>query len=1481
MGSERVHQDNFSGNYAFNKDAGKNQDKQHSFGVPNSNTNSSLPKEIPAYSRATHDLISAKILKAAAGKYQQELPENQAAEVSNEPVSLQLQSDLGSQDTNSSEPGTIQRACAECESEQEADKSIQTKLTIGTPGDKYEQEADTMAQRVMSMDAPNANPQTIQRQGVETTDNIQQQPLSASITPLIQTSATSTKGGGNANSSIENRLSSQKSSGRPLDSQTRSFMEPRFGADFSSVRVHTDSAAVQMNQELGAQAFTHGNDVYFGEGKAPGENELTAHELTHTIQQTGGVQLKRKPQLESKNQQSANKITQTNHPIIQNKISTGIKPLIQRKTDPGQILEQLKNTPPSNITTAYQEAQINSNTAWSAQKEELQQSIPELPTPTGIPGQQAAGVNQAPAPTAKADANKEPVLPGANKEQTIPGVQPQSIPTVETAPSHPITPTYIASGNNTQSTDKTDNKPDPQLAASAQNALNSVNLNTSQVSTQASPPPTVNLNDSATNPAQLDTEQQQANQQVQQAKSQAAQDINKDHGENNIFPQPSNEILKANKQLTLAEIPGAAEGKQPTIPPEIAAQLDQSLAPHLQEKISPEQQKYLTGKNQFDQNSATAKTDADQKIQQLTEETKQKQLDSQQQAKADVQVAKQEWQTELDTAEQDYQQKAGKATTDQKSKIDAEKQKADQEAAQHLEKAEKDAEKEKQDAENKAQAKKDEGKKESGGFLGWLADKAAAFIDGIKEAVNFIYDKLREAVKFIFEQAKKLALAAIELAQKAIVGLIQGFGEILKGIVNVVFAAFPEISKRINDKINQAVNTAVQVVNTAADLLKKGVAAALDFLANTLDTLLGAIQALYNTVLDAIGAIIKGIIEIMQRLGHLIEAAKQMPSHFMGQLSEEVLGMDLSKPLAFERSAAACAQCNTPAMVQGNNTNAATASSDEAALLQKDKFTADDFTVDQVAPFDVSPELLASLKLQDSGEVEFGESNDPANSMDAIKAELIGEQVEPGQTPGNATATEQTAGSCCDDEQTAEAKLQEMMNQKPEGATGTQKQGEPAQQGDIPENMKTIGPLTVGQRARYMSHQMIEGVKQWFSANWPALLAGAVGALAVFIGANILTGGAVMAAVPPLLQVVGTVMTGVSLAGIAGHIGNYLSQGWAGEIPGAAKSLARGLAAGAVELVFALLFNAGAVIKALKGGVKGTTKAIVSSVKNTVKTTVKSIKDLGKIARTGAKTALKNGKIMLQGVKGGFAKGAKSLDDLARQLVNKLRFKKFKIRRRGPRIQLWGVINPEVLLADGRIEKVDNPRDPSTNRVINRLRKGDRYTYTDPVTGNKINGIIISGTEARNLRSASNHARTAKFEEKILTGDSKLLAHRMGTPAGDEAHHLIASSVAKNHPAAQEAAKHGWDLNHPKNGLDLPNAPGRLQTPDGRDISHRGGHTDVYYKQVQSQLDAVWAAYNRLPANRQATFNWIDEMNKASNRIRQGILNGKIRLYRN
>lgn len=80
--------------------------------------------------------------------------------------------------------------------------------------------------------------------------------------------------------------------GQPLSTTTRAAMEPRFGRDFSQVRVHAGARAAESARALDALAYTLGQDVVFGAGQyapeARGGIALLAHELAHTIQQRGG-----------------------------------------------------------------------------------------------------------------------------------------------------------------------------------------------------------------------------------------------------------------------------------------------------------------------------------------------------------------------------------------------------------------------------------------------------------------------------------------------------------------------------------------------------------------------------------------------------------------------------------------------------------------------------------------------------------------------------------------------------------------------------------------------------------------------------------------------------------------------------------------------------------------------------------------------------------------------------------------------------------------------------------------------------------------------------------------------------------------------------------------------------------------------------------------------------------------------------------------
>lgn len=90
-----------------------------------------------------------------------------------------------------------------------------------------------------------------------------------------------------------------RSPGKPLDNEIRTFMEPRFGHDFSRVRIHTDEKAVESARAVNALAYTVGRHVVFGAGQfAPGTDatrKLLAHELTHVVQQEGqnNLQLQR------------------------------------------------------------------------------------------------------------------------------------------------------------------------------------------------------------------------------------------------------------------------------------------------------------------------------------------------------------------------------------------------------------------------------------------------------------------------------------------------------------------------------------------------------------------------------------------------------------------------------------------------------------------------------------------------------------------------------------------------------------------------------------------------------------------------------------------------------------------------------------------------------------------------------------------------------------------------------------------------------------------------------------------------------------------------------------------------------------------------------------------------------------------------------------------------------------------------------------
>ena len=230
----------------------------------------------------------------------------------------------------------------------------QAKLTIGQPNDKYEQEADRVADQVMAM--PDPKPQRQPEAEEEEEETLQTKPLADQITPLVQrqeeppdeeeepvqakfkdgemlhrmcsgceeetaqrqpteeeeeelqakfadehvqrqqdeeedhVQAKETSGRApQVSSGIESRINNMKGGGQPLDPATSAFFEPRFGHNFSHVRVHSDSAAADTAKSINARAFTLGNHVVMGSGEYQPNSQsgkrLLGHELTHVKQQ--------------------------------------------------------------------------------------------------------------------------------------------------------------------------------------------------------------------------------------------------------------------------------------------------------------------------------------------------------------------------------------------------------------------------------------------------------------------------------------------------------------------------------------------------------------------------------------------------------------------------------------------------------------------------------------------------------------------------------------------------------------------------------------------------------------------------------------------------------------------------------------------------------------------------------------------------------------------------------------------------------------------------------------------------------------------------------------------------------------------------------------------------------------------------------------------------------------------------------------------
>lgn len=419
---------------------------------------------------------------------------------------------------------------------------------------------------------------------------------------------------------------------------------------------------------------------------------------------------------------------------------------------------------------------------------------------------------------------------------------------------------------------------------------------------------------------------------------------------------------------------------------------------------------------------------------------------------------------------------------------------------------------------------------------------------------------------------------------------------------------------------------------------------------------------------------------------NLFQAAKKAPDQFMGQVEQELVGMDLTQPLPLERA---------PSSGEGILAQQAASAFDSEimapenlALLHKTAFSDGDVQADQVSKVQMQPEFFDSLELGPDGSAKFAENPNPTITSDSLRGELAGLTL--GQSnAGLGGGTRAEGMERPPEDLPVEEQIRWFVSHQPK--QGCEPKGAP--QSRVPTEaaspgMQIFPPLTQGQRALFVWEQMKSGLRQWYECHKTAVIASIVGALVLLVVLAVLTDGVIFEVLPQIMEVIGFIFIGVSVVRMSMFIADYVAKAVAGDIAGAAKSLARGLAIGAIELLMYLL-TAGTGKGATKAGEKaaqGTLEGAAQAGKRAPRPFIEAATDAGRRflvnIRNPIGAFMRNGKAFIRGMEQGIERGVRSLRELGEKLLQKMGFRSFSAEVQGSWLFIYGIFNPKVLLAE-------------------------------------------------------------------------------------------------------------------------------------------------------------------------------------------------------
>ena len=983
-------------------------------------------------------------------------------------------------------------------------------------------------------------------------------------------------------------------------------------------------------------------------------------------------------------------------------------------TSSDAFVHALTDSSPTEFIVGASQADTIVNNLHQQEAKSTQRALPKLPAPTGLPRSNAKGTKTTQQAVPKTQSQADIKVTGEAKSKLPPVTHKAGESRLR------LPPTPKPNVNETQSSGVD--------ALNVRATIASLPTSNASINTDLGSAPQLQL-DGQADPVHNQRNQQQAMQDVKRNKLEANAQTQADFGEHAIYPDVKQETLSSKTKFSQPLTPNNAGITVPEgISPEVLQAFDTQAKTQLNQQMTGEVAKVEEAKNTRDADINIELDNTDTAIHSETERVKARQQQEQNKAQANVSKFRQDWQAENTQVAKQYKADAASAREKADAEISSEVNATDQKVARTFEEADKRVKTEETKAERKAQKVKAEAENKDEGFWSRLTSAVSSFFDKIKAGLNAIFDGLRTIVKGIIEVAKKAANAIIDLARKAVVGLIKAFGEALKALINVALAAFPNIAKKFNRLIDQAVAKASQAVNLLAEGLKKAVSVLLDVLGKVVDTILAVYQAVYNAILDVVAFIAVGMVKVLQFLSNLVVGAALAPTQVLGELAKEAIGGNPAEPLpnfevpqgqeknwavamGLEKTSTEAIGDTSEFPSESQAVSAGVIPEQLAPLLTKSELADSDVIVDPFPALTLEPELIASLPPLAEGEtLELGGAGSESVTTKAFQATAA-------QSAGLISTNEQQSGNVgsievetplVSGQQGSEpdwrslsddSKLDyylKQMNTETTSAAAQQpsppqkKVGPPVVDNSPAALIRKTGRLSAGRRLAFMGNQMITGISVMWNKYKAWIIAGLVTALLAAGAIAFFTGGAGLAAALNIaMQAMIVIFGAIAVFRASGQIGEYIKQSWNGNAEAAGKALAKAFAIIFVEFfIDKVLLGMGKVFKRILKAARATRVG----------------RALGRVAKAGRKASSSAGKFLKKGVakvKGnklviGFrrkiGKGVKKLQDLRRRILERFGFKRVWMERHGKWIEVWGEFNAKSMLIRKEVDTQGNTK---------------------------------------------------------------------------------------------------------------------------------------------------------------------------------------------